>query len=186
MDDDRDGYPTAKLMARRPSPAMVVACVALVASLGGTGYAAMTLPPKSVGREQIRNGAVGNLQIRDGAITAGKLRSDTVTGGRIRNGSVAAKDLAKGVLPVATTTLQQTSGNPLAPGVVGAVSAQCPAGQHATGGGGGFAGPPTTNDKVVDSLPVGDERPVVRWRISVFNGGTEPRTPVAYVICTAP
>ena len=170
----------------RPSPAMVVACVALVASLAGTGYAAMTLPPKSVGRAQIRNSAVGTLQIRDGAITTGKLRSDTVTGAKIRDGTVEAKDLAKGVLPIPTTTLQAASGDPVAPGVVGAVSATCPQGQHATGGGGGFAGPPTTNDKVVDSLPVGTERPVVRWRISVFNGGTEPRTPVAYVICTAP
>ncbi|MBJ7329879.1 MAG: hypothetical protein JHC95_08285 [Solirubrobacteraceae bacterium] len=173
-------------MVRRPSPAMVVACVALIVALGGTGYAATKLPAKSVGREQIRNGAVGNLQIRNGAITSGKLRSDTVTGGKIRNGSVAAKDLAKGVIPTPTTTLQQASGDPLPPGGVGAVSAQCPSGQHATGGGGGFAGPPTTNDKIVDSLPVGDERPVIRWRVSIFNGGTAPRTPVAYVICTAP
>lgn len=165
---------------------MAVACVALVASLGGTGYAAITLPDKSVGRKQIRNGAVGSKQIRDGAITAGKLRSDAVTGGKIRDGTVSAKDITKGVLPIPTTTLQQASGDPLTPGAVGAVSAECPKGQHATGGGGGFAGPPTINDKVVDSLPVGDERPVIRWRISVFNGGTEPRTPVAYVICSAP
>lgn len=165
---------------------MVVACVALSVSLGGTGYAAVTLPEKSVGRKQIRNGAVGNLQIRAGAITADKLRANVVTGGKIRDGSVAAKDLAKGVVPVATTTLQQASGDAIAPGGVGAVSAQCPQGQHATGGGGGFAGPPTTNDKLVDSLPVGDERPVVRWRVSIFNGGTAPRTPVAYVICAAP
>src|SRR5438128_797872 len=29
---------------RRPSPAMVVACLALTVALGGTGYAAITLP----------------------------------------------------------------------------------------------------------------------------------------------
>src|SRR4051812_381338 len=101
-------------MVRRPSPAMVVACVALGVALGGTGYAAVTLPPKSVGREQIRNGAVGNLQIRDGAITVGKLRAGSVTGPKIADGTIAAKDLAKGVLPVPTTTLQVASGDPVA------------------------------------------------------------------------
>jgi hypothetical protein len=164
---------------------MVVACIALVVALGGTGYAATQLPAKSVGRAQLRDGAVGNLQIRDRAITAGKLRHDSVTSAALRDGSVRAKHLAKDALPVPVISLGQVSGDAIAPGAVGAVSATCAAGTHATGGGGGFAGPPTTNDKVVDSLPVGDERPPVRWRISLFNGGTAARTPVAYVICTS-
>lgn len=172
-------------MPRFPSPAMIVACLALAVSLGGTGYAAVTLPEKSVGRKQIRNGAVGNLQIRAGAITADKLRANVVTSAKIRDRSIASKDLAKGVVPVTVTSLKQASGEAVAPGAVGAVSAQCPEGQRATGGGGGFAGPPTTNDNLVDSLPVGDERPAVRWRVSLFNGGTAPRTPVAYVICSS-
>jgi hypothetical protein len=166
---------------------MVVACIALGVSLGGTGYAATQLPEKSVGRKQLRNGAVGNLQIRDGAVTSGKLRGGAVTGAKIRNGTVGRGDLARGVLPARQTTeLRQASGEQVAPGAVGAVSAECARGQRATGGGGGFAGPPTTNDKVVDSIPVGDERPVIRWRVSVFNGGTQPRTPVAYVLCASP
>jgi hypothetical protein len=160
----------------RPSPAMVVACIALVIALGGTGYAATQLPAKSVGQKQLRNGAVGNLQIRDRAITSGK----------IRNGEVKAADLAKGILPAAASTVHQVSGEPIAPGAVGAASATCDPGQRATGGGGGFAGPAVTNDKMVDSIPVGDERPVVRWRVSLFNGGTAPRTPVAYVLCVGP
>jgi hypothetical protein len=129
---------------------------------------------------------VGNLQIRDGAVTKGKLHAGAVSSAAILDGSVQGKDLAKGVLPAATSTLKQVSGDPVAPGAVGAVSATCDAGQRATGGGGGFAGPPVTNDKMVDSIPVGDERPTIRWRISLFNGGTEPRTPVAYVLCVAP
>jgi hypothetical protein len=160
----------------RPSPAMVVACIALVIALGGTGYAATQLPAKSVGQKQLRNGAVGNLAIRDRAITSSK----------IRNGEVKAADLAKGILPAAASTVHQVSGEPIAPGAVGAASAACDPGQRATGGGGGFAGPAVTNDKMVDSIPVGDERPVVRWRVSLFNGGTAPRTPVAYVLCVGP
>jgi hypothetical protein len=172
---------------QRPSPAMTVACLALFVALGGTGYAASQLPPKSVGRDQLQNGSVGNLQIRDGAITPSKLRTGVVTGVKIRDGSIGRKDLAAGVLPpAATTVLRQASGDPVEPGAAGAVSAVCEAGERASGGGGGFAGPPTTNDKVVDSIPVGEDRPVVRWRVTMFNGGTQPRTPVAYVLCDAP
>jgi hypothetical protein len=170
-------------MIRHPSPSMVVACTALIVALGGTGYAASQLPPKSVGREQLRNGAVGNLQIRDGAVTKGKLHSSAVSSAAILDRSVQAKDLASSAIPAPTAVVHQASGDGIAPGAVGAVSAQCDAGERATGGGGGFAGPPTTNDKMLDSLPVGDERPMVRWRVSLFNGGTEVRTPVAYVVC---
>jgi hypothetical protein len=154
---------------------MAVAGTALLISLGGTGYAATVLPPKSVGHAQIRNGAVGNLQIRDDAITTGK----------IRNGQIQVRDLAKGVLPaLPQATLQQASGDAIAPGAIGGVSAQCPAGAHATGGGGGFVGTPDVNDRMVDSIPVGDERPPVRWRVTMYNGAAAARTPVAYVSCT--
>lgn len=165
---------------------MIVACIALAIALGGTGYAATQLPPKSVGQAQLRNGAVGNLQIRDGAITKSKLRADAVSSAAIRDGSIQAVDVAASARFAATSTVHQVSGDPIEPGAVGAVSATCDPGQRASGGGGGFAGPPVTNDKMVDSIPVGDERPIVRWRVSLFNGGTAPRTPVAYVICVGP
>lgn len=42
---------------------MVVACVALVVALGGTGYAALRLPTNSVGTRQLRNGAVTKAKI---------------------------------------------------------------------------------------------------------------------------
>ena len=37
-----------RLMRFRPSPAMVVACTALLISLGGVGYSAIRLPANSV------------------------------------------------------------------------------------------------------------------------------------------
>ena len=52
-----------QVMSRKPSPAMVVACVALVVALGGTGYAAFRLPSGSVGTKQLRNGAVTRAKI---------------------------------------------------------------------------------------------------------------------------
>jgi hypothetical protein len=43
---------------RRPSPALVVASLALAVALSGTGYAAMNLPSNSVGTKQLKNNAV--------------------------------------------------------------------------------------------------------------------------------
>lgn len=57
----------------RPSPAMVVAVVALVLAMVGTGYAAFKLPKKSVGTAQLKGSAVTNAKIKNGTITGKKL-----------------------------------------------------------------------------------------------------------------
>jgi len=51
------------LLRHRPSPALVVACIALAVSLGGTSYAAIKLPKNSVGTKQLKNGAVTRTKI---------------------------------------------------------------------------------------------------------------------------
>jgi hypothetical protein len=43
---------------RAPSPALVISLIALFVALGGTTYAATSLPANSVGTRQIKNGAV--------------------------------------------------------------------------------------------------------------------------------
>jgi hypothetical protein len=57
----------------RPSPALIVAIIALIVSMGGTGYAAFTLPRNSVGTKQLKNGAV----------TAAKVKRHSLTGAQI-------------------------------------------------------------------------------------------------------
>ena len=48
---------------RRPSPAMIVACIALTVALGGGSYAATALPSKSVGPQRLQaNAAKSNAQ----------------------------------------------------------------------------------------------------------------------------
>lgn len=64
---------------RNPSPALVVALVALAVALGGTGYAVTQLPRNSVGTKQIRNNAV--------------------TGAKVKAGSLEASDFKPGSLP---------------------------------------------------------------------------------------
>jgi hypothetical protein len=51
----------------RPSPALVVATVALIVALGGTSYAAFTLPKNSVGTKQLKNNAVTLVKIAPAA-----------------------------------------------------------------------------------------------------------------------
>ena len=56
----------------RPSPAMVVAIVALIVALGGTGYAAIKLPANSVGTAQLKKDAVTSLKVKNTTCAKGK------------------------------------------------------------------------------------------------------------------
>lgn len=92
----------------RPSPSMVVALIALVVALGGTGYAAVALAPNSVGSPQIKPGAVKtqdlgrravtSSRIRNGAVNRSKLAANSVDGAKILDGSVGEADLGAGLL----------------------------------------------------------------------------------------
>ena len=66
-------------LRRRPSPALVVACVALVVALGGTSYAAFNVPKNSVGTKQLKNGAVTTSKIKAGAVSASDLNTSGLT-----------------------------------------------------------------------------------------------------------
>ena len=57
-----------RLPLRLPSPSTALALIALLLALGGTGYAAVSLPRESVGSVQIRNNAVSSPKVRDGSL----------------------------------------------------------------------------------------------------------------------
>jgi hypothetical protein len=84
---------------RLPSPAMLVALVALVIALGGTSYAAITLPKNSVGTKQIRKHAVTASKIKARAVTKSKIRANAVRSSKVKDGSLLAKDFKAGQLP---------------------------------------------------------------------------------------
>ncbi len=71
------------LRKHAPSPALVVAIVALVAALGGTSYAAFTLPKGSVGTKQLKNKAVTNAKLGPNSVGTGKIRNGAVTASKI-------------------------------------------------------------------------------------------------------
>src|SRR5262249_47537359 len=57
----------------RPSPAMVVACTALLIALGGTGYAALRLPANSVTTVQVKNHSLLGVDFKRGQLPRGPI-----------------------------------------------------------------------------------------------------------------
>jgi len=100
-------------LVRRPSPAMIVACIALLVALGGTSMAAAT---------QLARNSVGTPQLRDGAVTNPKIRNNAVNSAKVANRSLLRADFAPGKLPAGRT------GPKGPPGPAGAAGAAGPAG----------------------------------------------------------
>jgi hypothetical protein len=65
----------------RPSPAMVIAIVALIVALGGTGYAAIKLPANSVGTAQLKKDAVTSIKVKNGSLLAGDFKAGQIPAG---------------------------------------------------------------------------------------------------------
>ena len=63
----------------RPSPAIIVAIIALVLSLGGTSYAAIILPANSVGTKQIKKNAVTGAKVKNGSLSTSDISSASLS-----------------------------------------------------------------------------------------------------------
>lgn len=98
----------------RPSPAMVVAMVALFVALGGGAYAASRLPKASVGTRELHDNAVTSAKVKDH--------------------SLLARDFKAGELPAGA------QGPPGQPGLNGVAGAQGPKGDTGAAGATGPAG----------------------------------------------
>src|ERR671925_438088 len=59
-----------RILRHRPSPATVIACIALTVALGGTSYAAVTLPRASVGTAQLKKNAVVSSKVKNRSLLA--------------------------------------------------------------------------------------------------------------------
>jgi hypothetical protein len=120
------------LKIRRPSPAMVVALLALGVSLGGTSYAAVQL-------------SKGNVKSRH-------IAANAVTSGKVRDGSLRSRDFAANQLPAGPQGVQGLRGPQGAPGVAGPKGDPGPRGLKGDKGEPGSDGSPDTPNQVLAKL----------------------------------
>jgi hypothetical protein len=150
---------------------MMVAFLALLVALGGTSYAAITLPANSVGTKQLKKNAV--------------------TGKKVKNRSLKAIDFATGQLPAGPKGDQGPQGPAGAtnvtvrkgPGVqAGTDTANCNPGERAVGGGGEA---PASDGVLWRSQPAQTSGTPTGWSVTAVGmNGDSPAQ--AYVICAAP
>jgi hypothetical protein len=74
-----------KRRLRAPSPAMVVALIALFVSLGGSAYAVAT-----IGSDDIINGSIRNRDFKDGTLRGQEAKRDGFGGGAIKESTLGA------------------------------------------------------------------------------------------------
>ena len=128
-----------RISVRRPSPALVISCLALTVALGGTSYAAVLALPKN---------SVGPAQLKSSAVTTKKIAPNAVTTAKVLNGSLVKADFKAGQLPAGPTgpagpagpsgvsgleRVDATSATNSTPGRTAAMA--CPAGKRLLGGG---------------------------------------------------
>jgi hypothetical protein len=85
---------------RRPSPALVIAVIALICALTGTAWAA--LGKNSVGSKQLKKNSVTTAKIKKEAVAAGKIKKATITGKQInlaKLGTVPSAEVANSIPP---------------------------------------------------------------------------------------
>ena len=79
------------LLPRRPSPAMIIALIALFVSLSGVSYGVAT---GFIDSREIKNNEVRSLDIRNNQVRSIDLRNNEVRGRDIRNSTVQSRDIA--------------------------------------------------------------------------------------------
>jgi hypothetical protein len=99
---------------KRPSAALIIACIALFISIGGVGYAASKigtndikngavtakkLHKKAVKTKKINKEAVTNGKLAPDAVTTDKIAADAITTDKIADGQVQQPDVAGGYYP---------------------------------------------------------------------------------------
>jgi hypothetical protein len=121
---------------RRPSPALVLACVALTFALSGTGIAASTdVPDNSVGEAKLKNDAVTSPKIKGGAVQSSEIKDGTIATNDLHNDAVNNAKIAKNAVTATEVKDQSLLAVDFKPG-------QLPRGPQGPPGPPGPAGPP--------------------------------------------
>jgi hypothetical protein len=133
------------LNVRRPSAALIVSTISLIVALGGTSYAAFSLPANSVGTKQLKNQAVTPPKVAPATIRLfrgqdGPRGPQGLQGTAGQNGTNAATNIVTRYTDTAITANTDVYGN-----------ASCNPGEKITGGGFGILGNAFNNSFIIRS-----------------------------------
>lgn len=84
-----------RILALRPTPATVIACIALFVALGGVSYGVAT---NSIDTREITDNTVRSKDIRNNGIYGKDLRNNEVRAIDIRNNTIRGRDIANDTL----------------------------------------------------------------------------------------
>jgi hypothetical protein len=134
----------SRFKGARPSPALVISLVALFVSLGGVGYAAVTITGKNV-----KNSSLTGKDVKNSSLTGSDVKNSSLTGKDIKNNSLTGSDVLEsklGKVPSAGTAdsatiarVTRVTARGTAPSdgtTVGTATATCGPGLAVVGGGG--------------------------------------------------
>ncbi len=159
----------------RPSPALIISIIALIAALGGTAWA---VSKNSVGNKQLKKNAVSASKIQNNAVTSGKIKARAVTGAKIADGAVTARKLSLSASAITDEVVPT--------GEMKTILAECKPGEKITGGGGVFVGTPTNlqaQGMHIVSSGLDDVGGVLEWEVQGFNGSGVDKILRAQAIC---
>lgn len=88
---------TSKTNSFRPSPALVISCLALFLALTGSAFA-VGIAKNSVRSAQIVDGTVRSIDLRDNAVNAPKIAPDAVGSEEIAENAVESAEVAQDTL----------------------------------------------------------------------------------------
>ena len=92
------------LLSRRPSPALVIACLALFVSLSGVSYGVAT---GFIDSREIKNNEVRTKDLRNNDIRTRDLRNNEIRGIDIRNSTIQGRDI--GINQVTGTDVREST-----------------------------------------------------------------------------
>jgi hypothetical protein len=99
-----------KRILRRPSPATVIASIALFVALGGVSYGVAT---GSIDSRELLDGTVRSKDVRNNSLTTSDLRNNEVRAIDIRNNTIRGRDIANKTITddqIDETKLTQVAG----------------------------------------------------------------------------
>lgn len=109
---------TTKTRSFRPSPALLIACIALFAALSGSAIAA-GVAKNSVRSAQIVDGTVRTIDLRDSAVNSAKVADQTLTANDLGPDSVNTEEIAENAVGSSEVAPDSLGAGDLAPNSVG-------------------------------------------------------------------